>query len=218
MVDNCTNCGTKITDGGIFGAPNERISLQNVKLINFIHKSAHVELCQKCGAEIVNDTLNNLKFQAETCRNYISENIVDFPMMTIGQVPPGAKYRIKGLVTANVTVGTGLFNEMSQGFSDMFGATTTNSGMALKINSGEATARRIVASKAITIGANCVIGVDIDYGLTTHNAATVNMQGTAVSISNLHEILDEPEFLMAKKIEEANIRAQELSRWLQGEF
>ena len=139
-------------------------------------------------------------------------------MMTITHMPPNAEYRIKAMVTANVSVGTGLFNELSQGFSDMFGVTNTSSGMAFKINSGEATARAILANKAMEIGANCIVGVDIDYGTTNNNAATVNMQGTAVSISNFNEILDIAEFEKAQKIVSTYQRASELSRALRGDF
>ena len=218
MAENCTNCDAKITDGGVFGSPNQRYSATKVQIVNFIHGTSHEELCEKCGGEIVGPTLNKLQAEQESCMGYIKTNIVDFPMMTISQVPPGAKCRIKAMVTANATVGTGMFSELSQGFSDMFGMTNTSTGMALKVNSGEATVRAIIANKAIAMGANCVIGVDIDYGVTNNNAATVNMQGTAVLISNLNELLDEAEFLKAEKIAKAYARVKELGRWLRGEF
>lgn len=218
MAETCTNCDAKITDGGVFGSPNLRYSAIKVQIVNFIHSTSHEELCEKCGADIVGSTLHKLEAERESCMGYIKANIVDFPMMTISQVPPGAKCRIKAMVTANATVGTGMFSELSQGFSDMFGMTNTTSGMALKVNSGEATVRAIIANKAIAMGANCVIGVDIDYGVTNNNAATVNMQGTAVSISNLSEILDDVEFAKAEKIATAYSRIKELGRWLRGEF
>lgn len=218
MTETCANCEAKITDGGMFGVSNQRYSTARVQLVNFIHGTSHEELCEKCGADIVGPTLNKLQAEQESCMSYLKANIVDFPMMTISQVPPGATCRIKGMVTANATVGTGMFSEMSQGFSDMFGMTNTTSGMALKVNSGEATVRAIIANKAIAMGANCVIGVDIDYGVTNNNAATVNMQGTAVLISNLSEILDDAEFAKAEKIATASARVNELGRWLRGEF
>jgi uncharacterized protein YbjQ (UPF0145 family) len=122
------------------------------------------------------------------------------------------------MITANVAVGTGLFNELSQGFSDFFGSTNTESGMAYKVNSGEAVARSILVQKAIGIGANAIIGVDIDYGTTTNNAATVNMQGTAVFVKNLSEILDEAEFIAAEKIRRTVARVSLLQGWLKGDL
>jgi uncharacterized protein YbjQ (UPF0145 family) len=145
-------------------------------------------------------------------------NVVDFPMMTISQVLAGTDCRIKSMVTANVTVGTGLFSELSQGFSDMFGATNVASGMALKVNSGEATARSILVTKAVAMGANCIIGVDVDYGTTANNAATVNMQGTAVVIRNLDAILDTDVLERFGAFEAKLARAQEITRWLAGDF
>jgi uncharacterized protein YbjQ (UPF0145 family) len=218
MADECRNCGAKITGGGIFGTPNTVYHPKKTEIVNFVHGTDYEELCEICGVQIVGETLGNLKTEANECRAYIQDNIIDFPMMTISQVPPGASCRIKAMVTANVTVGTGLFSEVSQGFSDLFGATNINSGMALKVNSGEATARGIIANKAISMGANCVIGVDIDYGTTNNNAATVNMQGTAVVISNLSEILDSKEFDKAQKIDASYARALQISRWLLADF
>lgn len=218
MTDNCANCDAKITDGGVFGSANIRYGPINLKIVNFINNAAYEELCEKCGKQIVDGTVLLLRAEAEDCRAYITDHIVDFPMMTISQVPPGAECRIKAMVTANVTVGTGLFSELSQGVSDMIGATNISSGMALKVNSGEATARSIIANRAMAMGANCIIGVDIDYGTTNNNAATVNMQGTAVRIANLNDILDEPDFDKAQKIKTAYARLNEISRWLRGEF
>ncbi len=216
MAEFCNNCEAKL--GGVFGTPNYLYPVLRVKIVNFIHGTAYDELCGKCGEEIVDETVGQLQAESERCQAYITNNIIDFPMMTISQVPPGAKCLIKGMVTANVTVGTGMFSELSQGFSDIFGATSTNSGMAHKVNSGEATARAIIVNKAINFGANCVIGVDIDYGTTVNNAATVNMQGTAASIANLDEVLAGPEFANAQKFETAYSRVRELARWLRGEF
>ncbi|MBW6525260.1 hypothetical protein KZ813_00220 [Sphingomonas sp. RHCKR7] len=72
---------------------------------------------------------------------YVEANITDFPMLTVSWLPAHAEVRIKNMVTANVTVGTGFFSEFSQGFSDFAGAVNTNSGMSYKVNKGEAAAR-----------------------------------------------------------------------------
>lgn len=218
MVEHCINCDSKITDGGIFGSPNQAYGPIKVRIANFINSTSYEGLCENCGKQIVDEAVGKIQNEAGACRSYIKDNIIDFPMLTINQAPPNADCKIKAMVTANVSVGTGLFNEFGQGFSDLFGVTNTNSGMALKVNSGEATARSIIANKAIAMGANCVIAVDIDYGTTNNNAATVNMQGTAVRIVNLKDILDAPEFEKAQKIEAACARLKQLSLWLKGDF
>ena len=137
-------------------------------------------------------------------------------MFTAISIPNDAQVKIIGLITANVTVGTGLFNEWSQGFSDMFGVVNVDSGMAHKVNQGEGAARAILAKKARSMGGNCVLGIDIDYGQTTNNAATVNMQGTAAYISNLQDIMTAAAFAQAENLEASFARGQELGVLLSG--
>ena len=161
----------------------------------------------------MDETWAHVRNQSANAREFIQTHITDFPMMTVDHLPGASTYWIKGMVTANVAVGTGIFSEASQGISDMFGATNTTSGMAKKVNSGEATARTMIANKALSMGANCVIGVDVDYGTTANNAATVNMQGTAVRIANLAEVFDGPELRKAKAFEQAYETIAEMSRW-----
>ena len=134
MTDNCANCGEKIHDGGMFASPNYRVPDKDIKIVNQVLKTAYSELCNHCGKKIVEDSIGVLRNEMESCQSYFQDHITDFPMMTISQAPVNAKCRIKAMVTANVSVGTGIFNELSQGFSDMFGATNTTSGMAHKIN------------------------------------------------------------------------------------
>lgn len=83
--------------------------------------------------------------------------------------------------------------------------------MALKVNSGEAAARSIVVNKAIALGANCIIGVDIDYGTTANNAATVTMQGTTVVIRTLVEVLSDDMFERVSVFETALAYANDIS-------
>lgn len=218
MSDTCGNCGAEITSGGIIKGPNRRYSDQQTQILNFVSGTNYAEICEKCGKGEYEAAIWKLKGERQECQDYMKANVVDFPMMTISQIPPGAECKIKSMVTANVTVGTGMFSELSQGFSDMFGATNVNSGMALKVNSGEATARSILVTKAMAMGANCIIGVDVDYGTTANNAATVNMQGTAVVIRNLDAILDEDVLEKFGQFEASLARAQEISRWLAGDL
>ena len=218
MSDNCAFCSEEITNGGILKNPNLRLNETSVKVINFVHGTEYTELCQKCGNALAVETGGALKAERADCAAYVKENIVDFPMMTISHIPANVKYRVKSMITANVTVGTGLFSEMSQSISDTFGQTSTTSGMALKVNSGEMTARTILVRKALEMKANCIVGVDIDYGTTNNNAATINMQGTAIVIENLDEILAGDSAKKAVDLEAKFRRMNEISRWLKADF
>lgn len=216
--DSCGNCGETITDGGVFKSANARIEPQWIQLLNVADGKEYTDLCEKCGRKDLSNTYERLQAEQARFQKYVTDNIIDFPMMTLSQVPPGAECKIKSMVTSNVSVGTGLFNEFSQGFSDMFGKTNSETGMALKANAGETAARSILVMKAIALGANCIIAVDIDYGTTSNNSATVNMQGTAVQIDNLQDILCPTMIAKYQKLEATRERASQIARWLKGDF
>ncbi|WP_295633828.1 heavy metal-binding domain-containing protein [Novosphingobium sp.] len=218
MSDDCLNCGAKITSGGIIKAPNPRKSDADINFVNFIEGMSYPELCDKCGYDKILKARNRVHEAVGDLSDIIKQNIHFFPMFTSGMWGQIGPVKLIGMVTANVTVGTGFFNEFSQGISDIFGTINVDSGMASKVNSGEAAARAIVVNKAISLGANCVLAVDIDYGTTANNAATVNMQGTAAFIENIDNVLEAGSALRAKKLSNS-IANMEITRgWLRGEL
>jgi len=136
--------------------------------------------------------------------------------LTLAWLPSNISVKLKNMVTANITVGTGLFNEMSQSWSDAFGAVNTTGGMTGKVNKGEAAAHGLLVDQAMRMGANCLLAVDVDYGTTANNAATINMQATAASIANLEALLDKAELQSAEALQEAYRRIVQLRRWRAG--
>jgi uncharacterized protein YbjQ (UPF0145 family) len=218
VSEHCPNCAAKITDGGTFGTPNLKLEAPKIEFVNFIDNSSYESLCQKCGGAMYDSARNRVRKAIQDFETKIKDQSTAFPMMTVHQLPAGTTYKIKTLVTSNVTVGTGIFSEFSQGMSDLFGATNTNTGMAHKVNSGEAVARGMLASKAMTIGANCIIGVDIDYGITNNNAATINMQGTAVKIDSLTDVLAANELKLAQAYLDTYQQMLLRMAWLEGDL
>lgn len=218
MTETCVTCGEQLTDGGMFKEPNFRLSQAQVEFVNFMSGTKHEELCNRCGGEDAQKHRSNLQTELDGLRHSLKVNSQAFPVFTTDRLPDQASYRLVGMITANVSVGTGLFNEFSQGLSDMFGVTNTESGMAFKVNSGEETARAILAQKALALDANCVIAVDIDYGTTLNNAATVNMQGTAAKVEDLSQILEGTALERAKKYLGTHERINMLTGWLNGDY
>lgn len=218
MTELCPNCSEKISDGGVFGKPNNVLPASAVAIINLVYGSAYEALCEKCGAQWRIEANHRLHTEMSLLNKGIEAAMATFPLLTVGVLPDGNRYRALGMITGNVTVGTGLFNEFSQGISDMFGAINQQSGMALKVNKGEAAARAIIVQKAVALGANCVIGVDIDYGITTNNAATVNMQGTAIVVPDLAAIFDEQTKFTAEWLQWAMQHGARLKRWVDGKI
>jgi uncharacterized protein YbjQ (UPF0145 family) len=218
MPEECLNCSQKISDGGFLSAPNRPLSFEAVKLANFVQDAHYEALCEACGRDINLAVQQKLATEAGERNGYLQRTAPEFPMLTVGVLPGSNEYCALGMVTANVAVGTGLFNEFSQGLSDLFGAVNEQSGMAFKVNKGEAAARSILVRKALAMGANAIIGVDIDYGVTNNNAATVNIQGTAVIVPDLATLFGEKTAKVADWITWTWDRAQKLRRWSQGDI
>lgn len=217
MSEECANCGARITSGSAFKAANERKPERVVALVNFVNGAQHPELCAKCGDPLLAQVHDGIDRELSERTRFVESRIVDFPMLTLSWLPGHAEVRMKNMVTANVTVGTGFLSEFSQGLSDLAGAVNTNSGMSYKVNKGEATARSILVAKAMALGANGIVGVDIDYGTTGNNAATVNMQGTAVVFANLRSVLDDDAFARAQELQDAFDRIAQLRRLRAGD-
>lgn len=218
MSEDCENCGSVISAGSTFKMPNNRKKPETVAFVNFITGTQYAELCDKCGGQIVLDAREIVNQEISEKIRYLQDHVTDFPMFTTAWLPGSAKVKFKTMITANVTVGTGFLSEFSQGFSDFVGAVNVGTGMSHKVNKGEAAARSILVDKAISMGANCILAVDIDYGTTANNAAVVNMQGTAAVMSNLEEILESADLERALLLHEAYTRIAQLKRWRTGDL
>lgn len=218
MTDTCDNCGAGITAGSAFKMPNTRELPENVAWINFVSKTSYTELCAKCANDPANKAYSIIDKEIEKNTKFTNDHITDFPMLTVDRLPKETNVIYKGMITSNITVGTGIFSEFSQGFSDFFGSVNINSGMSYKINKGETSARLVLVMKAISMGANCVIGVDVDYGTTANNSAVINMQGTAVTISNMDTMLATEELVKARALNDAFARITQLRKWRQGDI
>ncbi len=218
MSDECLNCGSTITAGSTFKSANERKSAETLAFVNFINRTDYPDLCYKCGSTPEFGARQAIATELTEKSALAQERVVNFPMFTMSWLPAGTQVRFKNLVTANVTVGTGFFSEFSQSFSDFAGSVNANSGMSYKVNKGEAAARSILVMKAKSLNANCIVGVDIDYGTTTNNAATINMQGTAATIDNLSDVLAPDALARAQDLDDLYARIAQLERWRTGDI
>lgn len=216
MAEHCVTCDAKIASMGIISRPNFYIDDDSLRIINFVHGTDYEAMCRKCGGPMLSAAYEAIRDQTDELTKFLEDSAALFPMMTLQVLPADVAFTVEGMVTSNVAVGTGLINEFSQGLSDFFGSVNLQSGMAHKVNKGEAAARAILARKALQMGANCIIGVDIDYGTTTNNAATVNMQGTAVRVADVRKILSAERCSAFDRIMAAWNRLEVLRRWQAG--
>lgn len=210
MKLTCKNCDSEITDGGVFKESNRVIDEVKVKRVNFALGKNYQALCEKCGDEQIQQASSILRKEEEKIISELESRVSDFPMFTVDVLPHGTKYVLKNMVTANVTVGTFIFNEFSQAINDTLGTATSKTGTALKANKGEEAAKSILIAKAKKMKANIILGVDIDYGTTANNAVTVNMQGTAAYVENISQLIAEEEVDKLAEIENLEERLRSL--------
>ena len=213
MSNQCANCGAAFTEGGTFKAPNHPKKQATVSFVNLVNNSEYKELCDRCGENPSGQAFARVTDEISEKTQFIQGRFTDFPMFTLSWLPAQIEVTLKNMITANITVGTGFFSEFSQGLSDLTGAVNVDSGMSYKVNKGEASARSIIVMKALSLGANCVLGVDIDYGTTANNAATINMQGTAAVVANIEALLHPDALQGLNALQEAFARIVELRRW-----
>lgn len=214
MKLTCKNCDAEITDGGVFKESNRVIEEIKVRRVNFALEKNYLALCEKCGGELIQKASSMLRKEEEKIISELESRASDFPMFTVDVLPSGIKYVLKNMVTANVTVGTFIFNEFSQAINDTLGSATSKTGNALKANKGEDAAKSILIAKAKKMKANIILGVDIDYGTTVNNAITVNMQGTAAFVENLSQLIAEEEIVKLMEIEKLEERLHLLQELL----
>ncbi|MBE5777237.1 MAG: YbjQ family protein [Clostridiales bacterium] len=85
-----------------------------------------------------------------------------------------------GLVSGSVVLGTGVFSEFFAGVSDFFGS--QNYEFSQKIERARMAAISHLKRNAKSLGANAVIGIDVDIAIFTGNMVAVIANGTAVTI------------------------------------
>lgn len=88
----------------------------------------------------------------------------------------------KGLVTGEVIMGANIVKDIFAGFTDVFGGRSGVYENELKKAREAAIAE--LSQNAVALGANAVVGVDLDYETLGVNGGMlmVNVSGTAVAI------------------------------------
>ncbi|PRY26567.1 uncharacterized protein YbjQ (UPF0145 family) [Aliiruegeria haliotis] len=86
----------------------------------------------------------------------------------------------KGIVVGEAIIGANVFRDVFAGITDIIGGRSN----AYETSLGEArdTALRELEERAAELGANAVVGVDLDYEVV-NNMLMVSASGTAVMIS-----------------------------------
>lgn len=86
-----------------------------------------------------------------------------------------------GVLSGDVVIGTGMLTEISASLSDFLGLNSEK--FAIKMEEGKNLATKKLLKKALTLGADGVIGIDFDYITFSNNMIGVSVNGTAVNFS-----------------------------------
>lgn len=183
----CPNCGAKLKDT-IFGS-NSILSAAECELLSEFNKVPNAPGCEKCKGEDLKRACANFKTQRSELQKQISKDIGNVPIVTTHS-PFNWDYKVLGIATGQSTTGTGLFSEVSSSWTDLFGL--QSSAYNKKIAQGEVLCGQQVRSKAIEMGGNAIIAVDIDYSELggEKGMIMVCMAGTVIKLNNL-EVLDQ---------------------------
>ena len=141
-------------------------------------------MCQSCGGSQYYTALRETEPLLDKTRN---ELISAIPVVSI-HAPIHWDYDVISIVTAQSTTGTGVITEIASTWTDFFGL---QSGFYnRKLRSGEELCFAGLRTAALNLGANAVIGCDIDYAEVggVSSMIMVCMTGTAVRLKN-HDIM-----------------------------
>ena len=90
-----------------------------------------------------------------------------------------------GIISGEVIMGTGFLSELSAGLNDLFG--TVSNTMTSKLTEAKKRALEELKQNCLNVGANAVIGVDIDISTIGQNMILACANGTAVIIKKKTE-------------------------------
>jgi len=85
-----------------------------------------------------------------------------------------------GIVTGETVIGANIFRDFMAGIRDIVGGRSSSYEEVLK--EAKDTALREAIDDAIRLGANAVVGIDIDYETIGQSMLMVSVSGTAVRL------------------------------------
>jgi uncharacterized protein YbjQ (UPF0145 family) len=104
-------------------------------------------------------------------------------MIIVTTTPSVEGHRItayKGIVTGEAILGANIFRDIFAGISDIVGG--RSGAYEQELGRARETAMQEMEDRAAALGANAVVGVDLDYEVI-NNMLMVSASGTAVSIA-----------------------------------
>ncbi len=194
-VKDCPNCQSPIKSGII--SSNALYSKMNSAIINEYNEPKAESYCSKCGKDLYEKYKSQMVSERESLTNQLKKLITNIPVISVHS-PLNWDYEVVGMVTGQSTTGTGVITEFTSSFTDLFGAQSGRHNQKLK--AGEDRCFLQLRKQAIDLGANAVLGADIDYSEigAGKGMLMVCMAGTAVKLNNVEVIGKEKSELLDK--------------------
>ena len=191
MYKRCPNCGEKIKDGLLI---TNRIVDQNItdEINSFFAGENSEAYCSICSRKLLDEKGTKTKTIEKDYNKPLfrlaSEAIKDMPVVTT-HAPYEWKYKTCGIVTGLANMGTGVFSSINASVSDVFGIQSDMYNK--KIIQAEKSCLNQLKIKALNLGGNAVIGIDIDYNEIGggKEIQMVAMSGTAVKLQNIESVM-----------------------------
>lgn len=191
QITRCPNCNIELKSSMF--TVIKLLSQKEINLINEYHSPKATAYCNKCGDDLYASHSSKAETEFQKLKNELN-SIIDFISVITVHHPYNWDYKIVGMVTAQSTTGTGAITEFVTSFTDFAGG--QSSRMNNKLKGGERLCFQQLRYNAADLGANAVIGTDIDYTEVGGDKGMlmVCMSGTAI-------ILNNPEILSDKTAE-----------------
>lgn len=195
---SCPNCGAKLKSG-VF-SQNSILTDERLELIAEMNNTLKKIGCGKCLGDEYTNALVQFRQSRIEMQSNIQIEINNIPIIT-AHSPYNWDYQVLGFATGQSTTGTGLFSEMESSWTDFFGMQSESYNR--KIANGEQLCAMQVRSKAIQMGGNAVIALDIDYSELGGGKGMIMvcMSGTIVKLNNM-DVLSADKVESIKKIGE----------------
>jgi uncharacterized protein YbjQ (UPF0145 family) len=193
---------------------NTALPKAKLALINLGRANPLAAACGKCGGGLFESAFREITDESNQLQADLKAAIFQIPIVSVPN-PMGWTYKPITIITAQTVTGTGIFSDISSAFTDLFGA--QSGAYNTKLRDGENMCKSSLRAQAIELGANAVIGVDVDYAEVGGQRAMlmVCMTGTAVRVTKTDDP-DEEFLAVADAAHRKAKRAREIEEILRG--
>lgn len=206
-MESCPICKSKIK-GGIFNS-KQWGDPEKVSLINLFRENPHENICYDCVQPLYYDAKKLLSKEVSILKNDI-ETFKEKIIVSTCNPSDNWEYKIKGLATASITVGTSAITDMSSSLTDFIGGESGKYKAVIEKAEQECLSR--LKHKAALSNSNFISGFKTDYSDVggVKSMIMINMYGTLLKVEksnnfdvideNIDDIIEKYEMLLERKI------------------